>query len=126
MSDHFIVVGGNALAHRLAVELTMQYDAEATAIVATALATGDIMANTVRSTVITTLGNTDEIVSARTADTSSLATVGQATGTRYLTPSETSAIVTAAKRLQSRRLDTYVAYMFIALVAVTAPTIDMA
>lgn len=36
------------------------------------------------------------------------------------------AIVTAAKRLQSGRLDTYVAYMFIALVAVTAPTIAMA
>ena len=67
-----------------------------TAIVATALATGDIMANTVRSTVITALGNTDEIVSARTADTSSLTTVGQATGTRYLIPSETSAIVNAA------------------------------
>ena len=33
MSDHFIVVGGNALAHRLVVELTAQYDAEAAAIV---------------------------------------------------------------------------------------------
>ncbi|WP_344665252.1 NAD-binding protein [Catenulispora yoronensis] len=33
MSDHFIVVGGNALAHRLAIELTEQYDAQAAAIV---------------------------------------------------------------------------------------------
>ncbi|NUR64039.1 MAG: hypothetical protein HOV87_36080 [Catenulispora sp.] len=33
MSDHFIVVGGNALAYRLVVELTAQYDAEAAAIV---------------------------------------------------------------------------------------------
>ncbi len=33
MSDHFIVVGGNALAHRLTVELTTLYDAHATAIV---------------------------------------------------------------------------------------------
>jgi putative ABC transport system permease protein len=68
-----------------------------TAIVASALATGDIMANTVRSSVITTLGNTDEIVSSRTADTSSLSTIGQATGNRYLTPTETSAIEKAAR-----------------------------
>ena len=68
-----------------------------TAIVASALATGDIMANTVRSSVITTLGNTDEIISSRTADTSSISTVGQATGLRYLTPTEVSTIEMAAK-----------------------------
>src|SRR3954471_4653256 len=33
MSDHFIVVGGNALAYRLAVELTTQYAGSASAIV---------------------------------------------------------------------------------------------
>lgn len=33
MSDHFIVVGGNALAHRLAIELTELYEADAAAIV---------------------------------------------------------------------------------------------
>lgn len=67
-----------------------------TAIVASALATGDVMANTVRSSVITALGNTDEIVSARTADTSSLATVGQSTGNRYLAATEAEAIQASA------------------------------
>src|SRR4051794_2048236 len=41
----------------------------ATAIIASALSTGDTMASTIRSTVFRTLGNTDEVVGVRRSDT---------------------------------------------------------
>jgi putative ABC transport system permease protein len=69
-----------------------------TAIVAAALGTGDTMAYTVRSSALSALGSTDEVVSARSADTTSIPTVGQATGVRYLTPAEVSAVLAAAHR----------------------------
>jgi putative ABC transport system permease protein len=69
-----------------------------TAIIASALGTGDTMASTVRSSVITSLGQTDEVVSARSADTSSMAGRGQATGTQWLTPAQVAAVETAARR----------------------------
>jgi putative ABC transport system permease protein len=65
-----------------------------TAIVASAFVTGDTMASTIRSSVITSLGFTDESVSARTADDATA--VGQATGQRYLRADEAAKVLAAA------------------------------
>src|SRR4051812_49951169 len=69
-----------------------------TAILAAALATGDTMAATVRSTVLTSLGRTDEVVSARTAEATT--TAGEATGERYLRSDEVAKILAAARRIE--------------------------
>ena len=58
-----------------------------TMIIGAALGFGDIMASTVRTSVITSLGETDEIVSARSTDAPDIATLGQGTAVRYLDPS---------------------------------------
>ena len=67
--------------------------------IGSALGFGDIMAHTIRTSVITSLGQTDEIVSAKSADAPAVATLGQGTATRYLTPRETTAVLEAARRL---------------------------
>jgi putative ABC transport system permease protein len=54
-----------------------------TAIIASALATGDTMSRTIRSTVVRTLGNTDEIVSVRTAESTVAAEFGQSSDLGY-------------------------------------------
>jgi len=72
-----------------------------TMIIGSALAFGDIMSNTVRSSVITALGDTDEEVSARSADAPDIATLGQSTGARYLTAAEADEVVAAARDLPS-------------------------
>src|SRR5262245_39522693 len=54
-----------------------------TAIVAAALATGDTMSHTIRSTAVTALGQTDELVSAKGADVQVDTQLGAATGIRY-------------------------------------------
>ena len=54
-----------------------------TAIVAAALATGDTMSHTIRSTAVQALGQTDELVSAKGADVEVGTQLGAATGTRY-------------------------------------------
>jgi putative ABC transport system permease protein len=55
-----------------------------TAIIAAALATGDTMGQTIRSSAITALGQTDELVSAKGAQVNNLAADGgAATGVRY-------------------------------------------
>src|SRR5205823_692214 len=54
-----------------------------TAIIAAALATGDSMSHTIRSAAITSLGQTDEIVSATGAQVNLAADSGAATGVRY-------------------------------------------
>jgi putative ABC transport system permease protein len=55
-----------------------------TAIIAAALATGDTMGQTIRSSAITALGQTDELVSAKGAQINTLAVnSGAATGVRY-------------------------------------------
>src|SRR5256885_14722501 len=48
-----------------------------TAIIASALGTGDTVGTTIRSSVLTSLGNTDEVVSGKTADANLPATAGQ-------------------------------------------------
>jgi putative ABC transport system permease protein len=55
-----------------------------TAIIAAALATGDTMSKTVRSYVVTSLGETDEIVSVRGTDVESVA-IGDSTQVAYFT-----------------------------------------
>jgi putative ABC transport system permease protein len=54
-----------------------------TAIIAAALATGDTMSQTIRSSAITALGRTDEVVAAKGADATLEADTGGATGVRY-------------------------------------------
>jgi ABC-type lipoprotein release transport system permease subunit len=68
-----------------------------TMIIGAALGFGDIMATTVRSSVITSLGQTDEVVSARSADAPNIETLGQSASTRYLTVAEAAAVVSAAR-----------------------------
>jgi putative ABC transport system permease protein len=53
-----------------------------TAIIAAALTTGDTMSHTIRSSAVTALGQTDEVVAARGIETA-LAANGAATGDRY-------------------------------------------
>ena len=53
-----------------------------TAIIAAALATGDTMSHTIRSSVITSLGQTDELVSAQGTDVESIA-IGESTQVAY-------------------------------------------
>jgi putative ABC transport system permease protein len=72
-----------------------------TMIIGAALGFGDIMANTVRTSVLTSLGNTDEIVSARSGQAPAIATLGQGASARYLTAEETTAVVTAARKSPS-------------------------
>jgi putative ABC transport system permease protein len=54
-----------------------------TAIIAAALTTGDTMSHTIRADAIRSLGNTDEMVSARGAKVEVGSELGSATGTRY-------------------------------------------
>lgn len=69
-----------------------------TMIIGSALGFGDIMANTVRTSVITSLGQTDEIVTARSEKAPDIATLGQATSARYLSSAQADQVVTAARR----------------------------
>src|SRR5262245_41900957 len=55
----------------------------ATTIIAAALATGDTVSHTVRSSVLTALGATDEMVSAKGAKPKAVQAFGQATGVGY-------------------------------------------
>ncbi|MFC4783845.1 ABC transporter permease [Nocardioides sp. MAHUQ-72] len=72
-----------------------------TMIIGSALGFGDIMANTVRTSVITSLGQTDEIVSARSGEAPDIATLGEAGAVRYLSAEEADTVITAARRLPS-------------------------
>ena len=58
-----------------------------TMIIGAALGFGDIMASTVRTSVITSLGETDEIVSARSTDAPDIETLGQGAQFATSTPS---------------------------------------
>ena len=66
-----------------------------TAIVAAALATGDTMSSTIRSSVLHSLGPTDELVSVRGTDVESIA-VGEAPRAAYFGESEYAAVRDAA------------------------------
>jgi putative ABC transport system permease protein len=68
-----------------------------TMIIGAALGFGDIMTNTVRTTVISSLGQTDEVVSARSADAPDIATLGEASAVRYLTADEADQVLAAAR-----------------------------
>ena len=58
-----------------------------TAIIAAALATGDTMSSTIRSSVVRSLGETDELVSAKGTDVESIA-IGEATEVAYFEESD--------------------------------------
>ncbi|MGH3508288.1 MAG: ABC transporter permease [Nocardioidaceae bacterium] len=70
-----------------------------TMIIGSALGFGDIMSSTVRSSVLTSLGHTDEIVAARSADAPDIATLGEGAWARYLTQAEAAILVEAARDL---------------------------
>lgn len=72
-----------------------------TAIITAALATGDTMARTVRSSAVSTLGQTDELVSARGATPMLEVSTGSATGVRYFPEADLAAVrrALAATRL---------------------------
>ena len=70
-----------------------------TMIIGSALGFGDIMSSTVRSSVITSLGQTDEVVAARSADAPDIATLGVGSSARYLTQAEAATLVEAARAL---------------------------
>ena len=59
-----------------------------TAMIAASLATGDTMTRTVRSSAVTALGQTDEIVSAKGATPNFAVQTGSATGVRYFPESD--------------------------------------
>ena len=63
-----------------------------TAIIAAALATGDTMTQTIRSSAISSLGQTDELVAARGATPSLAAQAGSATGVRYFPEADVAAV----------------------------------
>lgn len=66
-----------------------------TAIIAAALATGDTMSYTIRSSVLTSLGQTDELVSTRGTDVESIG-IGESTQVAYFTEETASAMRDAA------------------------------
>jgi putative ABC transport system permease protein len=70
-----------------------------TMIIGAALGFGDILANTVRSSVITSLGQTDELVAARSTRAPDVVTLGQGSSGRYLTAGEAAQVVRAARGL---------------------------
>ncbi len=70
-----------------------------TMIIASALGFGDIISHTVRTSVITTYGQTDELVSARSTDQLDIITLGQGAAARYLTAAEAARVMSAARQL---------------------------
>ncbi len=69
-----------------------------TAIIAAALATGDTMTQTIRSSAVTALGQTDELVSARGATPDLAVQSGSATGVRYFPEANFATIRQAVAR----------------------------
>ena len=109
----FAVIGGLAVRHTVLMKLGVRNLTRrpgrsaiivsglmlGTMIIGSALGFGDIMANTVRSSVITTLGQTDEIVSARSGEAPDIATLGEGAAVRYLSADEADAVVAAARSI---------------------------
>ena len=69
-----------------------------TAMIAASLATGDTMARTVRSSAVTALGQTDELISAKGATPNLDVQSGSATGVRYFPQSDFATIHRAMSR----------------------------
>src|SRR6476469_7769726 len=63
-----------------------------TAIITASLATGDTMTRTVRSSAVTSLGETDELIAARGATPDIQAAAGAATGVRYFPAADVAAV----------------------------------
>jgi putative ABC transport system permease protein len=89
-----------------------------TAIVAVALTTGDTMSHTIRSAAVGSLGDTDELVSAKGADVQVGTGVGAATGVEYF---DESVVETIDARLAGTDLVDGVTPAIIEQVAVQAP-----
>jgi putative ABC transport system permease protein len=89
-----------------------------TTIIAAALATGDTMSHTIRSQAIEALGETDEVVSARSAQVDVGAELGAATGVRYV---DERAADVVERRLRGTGLADGVTPAIIEPVAVQAP-----
>jgi putative ABC transport system permease protein len=89
-----------------------------TAIIAAALATGDTMTQTIRSSAVSSLGQTDELVSARGATPTVEAQSGAATGVRYFPQADFAAVRSA---VAGSPLVDGVAPAIIETVAVQAP-----
>ena len=70
-----------------------------TMIIGSALGFGDIMSSTVRSSVLTSLGQTDEVVAPRSSDAPDIATLGQGVSARYLTQEQAAAVIDTARAL---------------------------
>ena len=70
-----------------------------TMIIASALGFGDIISHTVRTSVITTYGQTDEIISARSTDEPDITTLGRGAGARFLSATEAARVVAAARQV---------------------------
>jgi putative ABC transport system permease protein len=68
-----------------------------TAIIAAALATGDTMSHTIRSSVVTSLGHTDELVSVKGTDVESVA-IGESTQVAYFTEAIASSVSDLARQ----------------------------
>ncbi|HEY7259524.1 MAG TPA: FtsX-like permease family protein [Gaiellales bacterium] len=89
-----------------------------TAIIAAALATGDTMTQTIRSSAVASLGQTDELVAARGATPNLEAQAGSATGVRYFPQADAAAV---RRALAGSGLVDGVAPAIIEPVAVQAP-----
>jgi putative ABC transport system permease protein len=70
-----------------------------TAIIAAALATGDTMSTTIRSSAITALGQTDEVVAAKGVGAELASDAGGATATRYFPQAYAGRVARAAGKL---------------------------
>ena len=74
-----------------------------TTIIASALASGDTMSHTIRSSAIESLGATDELVSVKGAEVETMVALGEATGVEYF--SEDVVPVITHELLRSDRFD---------------------
>ncbi len=125
-------VGALALRHRVLVRLGVRNVGRrrsrsalivaglmlGTTIIAAAMATGDTMATTIRGDVVASLGQTDEIVSSRAAETALPSQLGAATGVRSV-PEDTAALI--ERRLRGTGLSDGVTPAIIEPVAVQDP-----
>ena len=87
----------------------------ATTIIAAALATGDTVSHTIRGSVVSALGATDEIVAPKSAKPKNVVDFGQATGTRYF---DQGVATTLQRRLRGHTLVDGIAPAIVESVAV--------
>src|SRR5215211_6374195 len=90
-----------------------------TAIVSAALTTGDTMSHTIRSSAVTSLGETDEVVSPRSAEVDPQAQLGSATSAEYFS---TGALNGVVERVRGSGLVDGVAPAIVEPIAVQNPS----